>query len=70
MAEMTHQAWAAAVAAQAVTDGCNAGPTGKGHYRIAFTMRNQVGTVVLQGVHDLREGGNTHGTNGVNNPLP
>jgi hypothetical protein len=70
MAVMTPEAWAAAVAAQAVTDGIHAGRLPNGapcHYRIAISVKNKAGTVVKQDVIDVRDGGSTGGPNGVHN---
>ena len=71
MAEMTDAAWAAAVAAQAASDGLDAGPIpgSPSHYRIARTVRNKDAVVVLQSVMDVRENGFTGETDGVDNTL-
>ena len=68
---MTDAAWAAAVAAQAASDGLDAGPIPgvASHYRIANTVRNKDGDVVLQSVMDLRTNGFTGETDGVDNTL-
>lgn len=63
MAEMTDAAWAASVAAGAA--GLNAN-----HIRIARTVRNKSGVVVLQAVIDVRNNGFTGEANGTDNPLP
>jgi hypothetical protein len=68
---MTDAAWAAAVAATAASDGLDAGPIqgSPSHYRIAKTVRNKDGVVVLQCVIDVRENGFTGETDGTDNTL-
>jgi hypothetical protein len=70
MAVMTPEAWAAAVAAQAVTDGIHAGKLANGapcHYRQAISVKNKAGVVVKQDVIDIRDGGFSGGPNGTHN---
>jgi hypothetical protein len=71
MAEMTDADWADAVATQAASDGLDAGPIpgSPSHYRVAKTIRDKDGNVVLQCVIDVRENGFTGETDGSDNTL-